>query len=100
MLNHPVERDGRGMDISDRQLSGIARAAHLTINDREYSLEVDPRESLLDVRPERLDLTTRRRAAIRALAHLHRARSRSRNVVHHATGWWIRDLPIRPEMLI
>jgi xanthine dehydrogenase YagT iron-sulfur-binding subunit len=46
-----------GMDITDRQLTGFARAVHLTINDREYALEVDPRESLLDVLRERLDLT-------------------------------------------
>ena len=26
MLNHPVERDGRGMGITDRQLTGIGRA--------------------------------------------------------------------------
>jgi aerobic-type carbon monoxide dehydrogenase small subunit (CoxS/CutS family) len=30
---------------------------HLTVNDRQYTLEVDPRESLLDVLRERLDLT-------------------------------------------
>jgi xanthine dehydrogenase YagT iron-sulfur-binding subunit len=46
-----------GMAITDRQLTGIARAVHLTVNDRQYTLEVDPRESLLDVLRERLDLT-------------------------------------------
>jgi xanthine dehydrogenase YagT iron-sulfur-binding subunit len=46
-----------GMDITDRQLTGIARAVHLTVNDREYTLEIDPRESLLDILRERLDLT-------------------------------------------
>jgi len=45
------------MDISDRQLTGIARAVHLTVNDREYTPEIDPRESLLDILRERLDLT-------------------------------------------
>src|SRR5260221_9824661 len=45
------------MDITDRQLTGIARAEHLTVNDRDDTLEVDPRESLLDVLRERLDLT-------------------------------------------
>jgi len=45
------------MDIADHQATGTARAVHLTVNDREYSLEVDPRESLLDVLRERLDLT-------------------------------------------
>jgi hypothetical protein len=29
-----------GMDITDRQLTGIGRAVHLTVNDREYTLEV------------------------------------------------------------
>jgi xanthine dehydrogenase YagT iron-sulfur-binding subunit len=46
-----------GMDITDRRLAGIAQAVHLMVNDREYTLEVDPRESLLDVLRERLDLT-------------------------------------------
>jgi xanthine dehydrogenase iron-sulfur cluster and FAD-binding subunit A len=46
-----------GMDITDRQLTAIARAVHLTVNDREYTLDIDPRESLLDVLRERLDLT-------------------------------------------
>jgi len=46
-----------GMDLTDRQLTGILRAVHLTVNDREYTLEVDPRESLLDMLRERLDLT-------------------------------------------
>jgi aerobic-type carbon monoxide dehydrogenase small subunit (CoxS/CutS family) len=46
-----------GMDITDRQLTGIARAVHLTVNDREYTPEIDPRESLLDILRERLDLT-------------------------------------------
>jgi len=45
------------MDITDRQLTGIVRAVHLTVNDREYTLEIDPCESLLDVLRERLDLT-------------------------------------------
>jgi xanthine dehydrogenase YagT iron-sulfur-binding subunit len=30
---------------------------HLTVNDREYTPEIDPRESLLDILRERLDLT-------------------------------------------
>jgi xanthine dehydrogenase YagT iron-sulfur-binding subunit len=46
-----------GMHIIDRQLAGIARKVHLTVNDREYAVELDPRESLLDVLRERLDLT-------------------------------------------
>jgi len=46
-----------GMDIADRQATGTARAVHLTVNDRTYTLEVDPRESLLDVLREQLDLT-------------------------------------------
>src|SRR6266436_3479568 len=46
-----------GMDITDRQLTGIARAVHVMVIDREYTLEVDPRDSLLDVLRERLDLT-------------------------------------------
>jgi xanthine dehydrogenase YagT iron-sulfur-binding subunit len=46
-----------GMDITGRQLTGTGRPVHLTVNDREYALEVDPRESLLDVLRERLDLT-------------------------------------------
>jgi hypothetical protein len=52
----------------DRQLAGTAPAVHPTVNDREYSLVVDPRESLLDVPRERLDLKARRTAATRALA--------------------------------
>ena len=27
-----------GMDITDRQATGTARAIHLTVNDRQYSL--------------------------------------------------------------
>jgi xanthine dehydrogenase YagT iron-sulfur-binding subunit len=46
-----------GMDIADRQLTGTARAVHLTVNDREYTLDVDPRENLLDMLRERLNLT-------------------------------------------
>jgi xanthine dehydrogenase YagT iron-sulfur-binding subunit len=46
-----------GVDITERQLTGIARAVLLTVNDQEHTLEVDPRESLLDVLRERLDLT-------------------------------------------
>jgi xanthine dehydrogenase iron-sulfur cluster and FAD-binding subunit A len=51
-----------GMDITDRRTAGIAQAVDLMVNDREYSLEVDPRETLLDVLRERLDLTGTRRA--------------------------------------
>jgi len=46
-----------GMAITGRQLTAAARAVHLTVNDREYALEIDLRESLLDVLRERLDLT-------------------------------------------
>ena len=41
----------------------IAAATTLTVNDREYDLVLDPRESLLDVLRDRLDLTGTRRAA-------------------------------------
>jgi xanthine dehydrogenase YagT iron-sulfur-binding subunit len=40
-----------------REHAGVARATTLTVNDREYELELDPRESLLDVLRERLELT-------------------------------------------
>lgn len=35
-----------GMGVIDRLVTGTARAACLTVSDREYTLEVDPRESL------------------------------------------------------
>ena len=41
---------------------------HLTINDQAHSLDIDPRQSLLDVLRERLDLTGTRRGATRAPA--------------------------------
>lgn len=162
-----------GMDIIDREHTGIARAVHLAVNDREYTLEVDPRESLLDVLRERLDLTGTKKgcdqdACGACTVHVDGAimgigqalleatttdRTMARilnpglneylipahadvpvidvafvedrddqinvlgvkglgelpatgvapaiaNAVHHATGRRIRDLPIRPEMLI
>lgn len=46
-----------GMDIASRHLTGIARAVHLTVNNRDYTLVADPRESLLDVLRKRLGLT-------------------------------------------
>ncbi len=65
------------MDITDRQLTGVARAVHLTVNDRGYTLEVDPRESLLDVLGERLDLTgTTKRLATKACTTCLRRASR------------------------
>ena len=45
------------MNVTDREHAGIAQATTLTVNNREYDLELDPRESLLDVLRERLDLT-------------------------------------------
>ena len=42
---------------------------HLTVNDHEYTLEVDPRESLLDVLRERLDLTGTTRSTFSASRH-------------------------------
>jgi len=47
-----------GMNITDRQLTEIARAVHPTVNDGEYTVGVDPRESLLDVLRERLHHVT------------------------------------------
>ena len=40
-----------------REYTRIAPATTLTVNDREYDLVLDPRESLLDVLRKRLDLT-------------------------------------------
>ena len=45
------------MDVTDREHAGIAQATTLTVNGRDYELELDPRESLLDVLRERLVLT-------------------------------------------
>jgi hypothetical protein len=73
MLNHPLERDGRGHGHHHRQLTGVARAVHLTVSDREYTLEIDPRESLLDILCERLDLTGTKKGWLRS-GRLRRAR--------------------------
>ena len=89
-----------GMDITDRRLAGIARAVHLTVNDREYALEVDPRESLLDVLRERLDLTGTKKGCDQGACEHRSVAPAIANAVHHATGQRIRDQPIRPEMLI
>jgi xanthine dehydrogenase YagT iron-sulfur-binding subunit len=45
------------MDVLNLHRTGIGQATVLTVNDVEYSLELDPRESLLDVLRERLGLT-------------------------------------------
>jgi xanthine dehydrogenase YagT iron-sulfur-binding subunit len=46
------------MDVTDREHAEVGRATTtLTVNDREYELDLDPRESLLDVLRERLELT-------------------------------------------
>jgi hypothetical protein len=65
-----------GMGVIDRLVTGTARAACLTVSDREYTLEVDPRESLPATG------------------------STSRTPSIPPPGSRIRDLPIRPEMLI
>jgi hypothetical protein len=80
-----------GMDITDRQLTGIARAVHLTVNDREYTLEIDPRESLLDILRARLDLTGTKStfSASKALASRPRqacARDRERRPARRRTA--------------
>lgn len=45
------------MDVTDREHAETAQPTTLMVNDREYELELDPRESLLDVLRERLVLT-------------------------------------------
>lgn len=70
-----------GVDITDRRPTRTVRAVDLRSNDREYSLEADPRESLSDVLRERLHLTSTKKGArgIEGLRELRRAsRWRSR----------------------
>jgi xanthine dehydrogenase YagT iron-sulfur-binding subunit len=57
MADHLAGGDSLAMEVSNLHRTGIGQATVLTINDVEYSLELDPRESLLDVLRERLGLT-------------------------------------------
>ena len=45
------------MDVTDCECAGVAQTTSLTVSGREIALELDPRESLLEVLRERLDLT-------------------------------------------
>jgi hypothetical protein len=47
-----------GMDITDRQATGTARAIHLTVNDRETSW-IDPPEARAESRRSRARATAR-----------------------------------------
>jgi hypothetical protein len=93
-----------GMDITDRQLTGIARAVRLTVNDREYTLEIDPRESLLDILRARLDLTGAKStfSASKALASRPRQALRPRSRTPSSTPSDSGSATCRsaPEMLI